>query len=130
MNLQGGRWGEAIVAAAGPLSNLVLAIAAALPLRYLIGNETLAAQVPELVFQILFTFIVINVVLMIFNLFPIPPLDGSKMLHAILPYEAQKGYEQIEQYGFVLLFLLVFVGAVSYVYVPVVLFVARLLGIH
>ena len=80
MNLRGGRWGEAIVAVAGPISNLVLAIAAAIPLRYIIAT---GMDVPLLA-AVLFLFIEINLLLMVFNLIPIPPLDGSKVLYAFL----------------------------------------------
>jgi Zn-dependent protease len=130
------------VSAAGPLSNFALAVIFFVILKILLVTglafpkyDSLLAiatgrGVMEPIAMLVSIGLTVNLMLGIFNLFPIPPLDGSKMLHAILPYEAQKGYEQIEQYGFVLLFLLVFVGAVSYVYVPVVLFVARLLGIH
>jgi Zn-dependent protease len=108
-NLQGGRWGEAIVAAAGPASNLVLALVAALPLRYIREHPSLREQVPELVILVLFFFIVINIVLMIFNLFPIPPLDGSKVLFALLPPRLSWQWRPIlEQYGFILLLLLFF----------------------
>jgi Zn-dependent protease len=108
-NLEGGRRGEAIVAAAGPLSNLVLAIAGALPLRYIIANPGLAEGIPFLVIQILFYFILINLVLMVFNLFPIPPLDGSKVLFAFLPPQiAWRWRPVLEQYGFILLLLVFF----------------------
>jgi Zn-dependent protease len=108
-NLEGGRWGEAIVAAAGPISNLVLAVAAALPLRYLIEHRDLARQMPDLVIAVLFLFVVINVILMIFNLFPIPPLDGSKVLFALLPPRlAWQWRPMLEQYGFILLILVFF----------------------
>lgn len=108
-NLEGGRRGEAIVAAAGPLSNLVLATAAALPLRYILSNPTIAEAVPFLVIQILGTFVLINLVLMIFNLFPIPPLDGSKVLFALLPAEVAWRWRPIlEQYGFILLLIVFF----------------------
>jgi Zn-dependent protease len=108
-NLQGGRWGEAIVAAAGPASNLVLALVAALPLRYIRDNPRLQEQIPELVILVLFFFIVINIVLMIFNLFPIPPLDGSKVLFALLPPRLSWQWRPIlEQYGFILLLLVFF----------------------
>ena len=63
LNLEGGPRGEALVAAAGPISNLVLAAAGALPLRYLLANEDLALQVPMLAI-ILQQFVVINIVLM------------------------------------------------------------------
>ena len=109
-NLEGGRYGEAIVAAAGPISNLVLAIAAALPLRYILASPSLVDQVPFLVIYILLIFVNINIVLMVFNLFPIPPLDGSKVLFAFLPPQvAWRWRPVLEQYGFVLLLLLFFV---------------------
>jgi Zn-dependent protease len=109
-NLEGGRWGEAIVAAAGPLSNLVLATAAAIPLRYILSNPTLIDQIPTLALQVLYLFVVINLVLMIFNLFPIPPLDGSKVLFAFMPPQVAWRWRPIlEQYGFILLFIIFFV---------------------
>jgi Zn-dependent protease len=107
-NLAGGRRGEAMVAAAGPLSNLVLAAAAALPLRFIL-NTNLATEVPELIILILGLFVYINLVLMIFNLLPIPPLDGSKVLFAFLsPRLAWQWRPILEQYGFILLLLLFF----------------------
>ena len=116
-NLEGGRYGEAIVAAAGPISNLVLAIAAAIPLRYILSNLTLAASIPTLLLQVLYLFIVINLVLMIFNLFPIPPLDGSKVLFAFLPPQvAWRWRPVLEQYGFLLVFIVFF--ALPYLGMP------------
>lgn len=109
-NLEGGRSGEAIVAAAGPISNLVLAIAAALPLRYLLANPELYAQVPDIVIGVLQLFILINLILMIFNLFPIPPLDGSKVLFALLPPRVSWQWRpMLEQYGFIILLIVFFV---------------------
>ena len=105
MNLEGGRNGEAIVSAAGPLSNLVLAAAAAIPLRYLHGAETL--DVPLLV-STLETFIWINLVLMVFNLIPIPPLDGSKVMFAFM--DRRTAYQVravLEQYGLIILIALI-----------------------
>jgi Zn-dependent protease len=108
MNLQGGRRGDAIVAAAGPISNLILAAAAAIPLRYLISNPDLAFQIP-LLFNILVLFVNINVVLMVFNLIPIPPLDGSKVLFAALDRQTEWRIRPfLEQYGFLLLIVLFF----------------------
>ena len=108
-NLQGGHRGEAVVAAAGPISNLILAAIVALPLRFLIGNPALLVQVPDLVLQTMLIFIQINLVLMVFNLFPIPPLDGSKVLFAFLsPRQVWQWRPVLEQYGFVLLLLVFF----------------------
>jgi Zn-dependent protease len=99
-NLQGGRWGEAIVSAAGPISNLVLAIAAAIPLRYIIATGLDAAFFAAF----LEFFVRINLVLMVFNLIPIPPLDGSKVLFAFLnPRTAWQVRPVLEQYGFLIL---------------------------
>jgi Zn-dependent protease len=109
-NLAGGRRGEALVAAAGPISNLVLAAAAALPLRYILATPALLEQIPVMVIQVLFLFVYINLVLMIFNLIPIPPLDGSKVLFAFLPARLSWQWRPIlEQYGFVLLLVVFFV---------------------
>ena len=108
MNLQGGRRGEAIVAAAGPLSNLVLAIVAAIPLRFLLANPALLDQVSMLA-QVLYLFVQINLVLMVFNLIPIPPLDGSKVLFAFLDRRTEYQIRPIlEQYGFFILLALFF----------------------
>jgi len=104
MNLRYGKWGEAIVAAAGPLSNLVLAIAASIPLRFIIAAGMHVAFL-ELV---LYLFVLFNVLLMVFNLIPIPPLDGSKVLFAFLdPRTAFQVRPVLEQYGPMLLLLLV-----------------------
>jgi len=105
MNLRGGRWGEAIVSLAGPLSNFILAIAAAIPLRYIIAT---GMDVPVL-FQVLYLFIVINLLLMVFNLIPIPPLDGSKVLYAFLdPRTSWQVRSVLEQYGIFILLAAIF----------------------
>jgi len=109
-NLQGGHRGEAIVAAAGPISNLIMAIIVALPLRYIANNPELLTQIPFIVIQIMDSFVWINLILMVFNLFPIPPLDGSKVLFAFLPPRIAWQYRPIlEQYGFILLILVFFI---------------------
>ena len=105
MNLQGGRWGEAIIAVAGPISNLVLAIAAAIPLRYIDATNMAVPMVGDFLER----FIFINLALMIFNLIPIPPLDGSKVLFAFLdPRTSWQVRATLEQYGLLLLLLAIF----------------------
>jgi Zn-dependent protease len=112
LNLQGGRRGEALVAAAGPISNLALAIAGALPLRFLVANPQLVDQLggPNgLIFQTLDLFVLINLVLMVFNLIPIPPLDGSKVMFAFMDRRTEYQVRPIlEQYGFFILIALLF----------------------
>ncbi|MCI0346512.1 MAG: site-2 protease family protein [Chloroflexi bacterium] len=105
-NLRGGMRGEAIVAAAGPLSNLVLATAAAIPFRIL---QAASIDVPPIVTTILVTFIFINILLMVFNLVPIPPLDGSKVLYAVLPPQtAWQVKPFLDRYGFLILLAAIF----------------------
>jgi Zn-dependent protease len=108
MNLRNGRYGEAIVAFAGPVSNLVLAAAAALPLRYILDHPELVDRI-GLLFPILVLFVQLNLILMVFNLVPIPPLDGSKVLFAFLnPRLVWQWRPILEQYGFIVLILVFF----------------------
>ena len=105
-NLRYRRYGEAVVAAAGPLSNLVLAAAAALPLRFIIAAHM--TSVPQIVVYILADFVQINLVLMVFNFIPVPPLDGSKVLYALLdPATVWRLRPTLEQYGFFILIILI-----------------------
>jgi Zn-dependent protease len=100
-NLRGGKTGEVIVALAGPFSNLVLAVAAAIPLRYILLT---GMDVPTLVTSTLETFVLINVVLAVFNFIPVPPLDGSKLLWAIADARTERQWRPVlEQYGFLIL---------------------------
>jgi Zn-dependent protease len=100
MNLRGGRWGEAIIAVAGPISNFALAVAGAIPLRYIYDA---GMDVPILTGS-LDLFVRINLLLMIFNLIPIPPLDGSKVLYSFLdPRTGWQVRAVLEQYGLLIL---------------------------
>lgn len=99
-NLKNQRWGEAMVAGAGPLSNIVIAIIFGLLMRVGVFSPELAGIASMVV--------LINIVLAIFNLVPIPPLDGSKILFSILPYRYQHIRESLERYGFFLVILFIF----------------------
>ncbi len=111
MNLRGGRRSDAIVAFAGPLSNLVLAAAAAIPFRVIIGT---GVDVPDLIPLLIYLFIQINIVLMIFNLIPLPPLDGSHVLLALVdPETSWRLRAVLQQYGSIILLALIFVPAVT-----------------
>ena len=114
-NLEGGRRGEALVALAGPASNLVMAALVALPLRVLLSSPELLAGVAEseiaqLVLQIAIYFVVINVFLFLFNLIPIPPLDGWKVLTGLVDARTAYSLRQVEQYAFVLIIAVFFLG--------------------
>lgn len=103
-NLKNQKWGEAIVAIAGPLSNIFLAIIFGLFIRF--GSNLITLNQS---FLSLASFVVlINITLAIFNLVPIPPLDGSKILFALLPYKWQSIRESFEKYGLILVFVFIF----------------------
>ena len=102
-NLRNQRWGEAIVALAGPLSNLVIASVFAILIRFLPDN------LPEGFYFLAGYLIFINIVLALFNLMPVPPLDGSKILFSILPQRLYHIRQAMEQYGFVLVLIFIFV---------------------
>ncbi len=98
-----GKYGEAIVAAAGPLSNVGIALIFGLLVRFGEG------YLPSSFLHIAILAVVINIVLAIFNLVPIPPLDGSKILFGFLPLRFQHLRESLERYGFfVVLVFIVF----------------------
>jgi Zn-dependent protease len=109
-NLRGGHDSEGIVAFAGPAANLVLAALGAIPFRLLIAAEQGGTDVPIIVIQVVAYFVLINVALMIFNLVPIPPLDGSKVLFSFMsPRQVFQYRPVLEQYGFILLIFVAFV---------------------
>jgi len=105
-NLRGGQRGDALVALAGPLSNLLLAAIAGLIFRLL---EAAGTSLPLIYDEVLFRFFVINLALMIFNLIPIPPLDGSHVLYALLdPPTAWRARAFLTQYGTIILLVAIF----------------------
>ena len=98
--IRNGATGEAIVAAAGPLSNLLLAVIGAVIFRIVDPLDI------PILRQVVGTFVLINVLLMFFNFVPIPPLDGSKVLYAALdPGTASRVRPFLDQYGFAILII-------------------------
>ena len=109
-NLRGGRQSDALVALAGPASNLVLAAAAAIPFRVMIATGVDA----PLPLAILSLFIQINISLMIFNLIPLPPLDGSHVLLALVdPRTSWQLRTFLSQYGSIILLALILIPSVT-----------------
>lgn len=108
-NLRDPKWGGAKVAVAGPLANLTLAVAFGLLLRFVPITDPIALTFLTYV-------VLINLVLMIFNLVPIPPLDGSKILLPLLPYHLQEKMLRLEMWGMVLVifFIVFFINVIWY----------------
>jgi len=118
-----------LIAAAGPASNVVAALA------FLIVLKAMNLLAPSLngedhtlhpLFLFCFYGLLLNVVLAVFNLMPIPPLDGSWVLSGLLPHHLFVLYDRIRPYGFMLLLLLLFSGALGRVILSVQLFVLGL----
>jgi len=108
MNMRGNpRTSMAIVAAAGPISNLLMAAIAAVFFR--LGLVSFVQSSGAFSLSLLMSeFIWINLILAFFNLIPIPPLDGSKILYALLPSELVYRLRPLEQFGFLILMAVVF----------------------
>jgi Zn-dependent protease len=102
-NLKYDEYGAALLAAAGPLSNLVLAFIGALVYKIIDAGTFLS--------EALGIFVVLNVALFVFNMIPIPPLDGSRVLYAFAPEGLQRVILQLEPYGlFIIIGLVVATG--------------------
>ncbi len=106
-NLKNQRWGEVFVAAAGPAVNIVIALIFAAIIQFGVASGVNPA------FVTIATYIVyINILLAIFNMIPIPPLDGSKVLSGLLPFHLQMRYQEftgaVERMGMIGIFLFIF----------------------
>ncbi len=106
--LKYGAWGMALVAIAGPFTNVLLAFAGFL-LGYFTGAFTLAG-LTTLWGQVISSFVMVNLGFGIFNLIPIPPLDGSRVLYAISPDPVRGLLEKIEPFGMMIVLILVVAG--------------------
>jgi Zn-dependent protease len=128
--LRHGRRDYVFVAAAGPASNLVLALGAALLLSVLpispVTLDEMNVSVP--IAAILSQLLRLNVLLAVFNMIPIPPLDGGKVLSNLLPLRSGLAFDELAgQYGFIALYALLLTGALGYIVQPPINFLAVLL---
>lgn len=112
-----------LVGAAGPLANIMFAFILAAIFRLFP-----VLHVP-MVATLVFYSILINLVLAAFNLIPIPPLDGSRILFGLLPPEVAMRYMSIEPYGFIILIILIWLGFLDRFVNPLVVILAKIIGI-
>ncbi len=111
------RKGTLMVSLAGPVSNVVMAILLTLLfglfLRFTGSNSSVVQQ-------LFVSAISINLVLAVFNLFPIPPLDGSKIVMSLFPSRFEQTFHELERYSFILLIALLFFGVIRRILFPIV----------
>ena len=123
------RLGMILVAAAGPCTNFILAvlssIAFSIALRNL--NGPLGAEVAKPIAETAVAAVQVNVILGVFNLLPLLPLDGGRVVAGILPLPAARAYSRLEPYGFLILLLLLYTSAVERVISPIIDSIVRVL---
>jgi len=116
MNLRNPRRDNLIISAAGPLANLALALGAFVIIQIIkAASPALLFRVSGL-FLILYSILIINIILAIFNMIPLPPLDGSGVLLGFLSPEAAQKYEQITPYSFFIIMILVMTGIIGRIF--------------
>jgi Zn-dependent protease len=133
------------VSAAGPISNFILMTIAFIILKVMIvvgmvtvntearnTYELIGAAPGQSAFMaplatFLSVMLLLNLALGVFNLIPIPPLDGSHVMESLLPYEMGQAYAQIRPYGFILLIALLYFGVLGVIFNPISIFILRLL---
>ena len=119
-----------MVSLAGILANILIASIAFIIMKVLLmngGRGILPESLAEPVWMLLGNMLIMNVSLAVFNLLPFPPLDGSKVLETFLPASAQPILEILEQHGYIIMMILIYVGFTSAIIRPVMEFVLYLL---
>jgi Zn-dependent protease len=120
------------VSLAGPAANLIIAFIASVVFRLLLNLPVsplsdLGQKVLDPLIRITLITVTINIGLGVFNLIPVPPLDGSKILMGLLPHRQAAAYSRIEPYGFFILLALIFLRITDYIIVPIIILIRYVL---
>lgn len=132
--LKNPRRDDIIVSLAGVAVNFLLMVASIIVIKvfiYLLSNEILILNriAVQWIFRLTFQFMVLNLILFIFNLIPVPPLDGSHVLMALLPLNQARAFANLRQYGFIILLLLMSTGILNTVFSVAYHTVVRIAGL-
>ena len=120
MNFSNPRRDDILVSLAGPASNLITAFIALIILVLMAKIDFPFTEGVLMVFNLI---IIYNINFAIFNMLPIPPLDGSHILRNLLPYELARQYEYLERYSFIFLIIIIATPVLSYVFIPLQRFI-------
>lgn len=124
--------GNMLVSLAGPAFNILLAILLTIVLKVLwmigINPDTITSSVGDILYYMLNIAIQFNIVFAVFNLLPLPPFDGSKILYYFLPYKGKQFMNSIEKYSIWILIFLLWTGLYSYIILPAYVVVTGILN--
>jgi len=115
-NFENPRRDDILVSVAGPAANLLTAFVTLLVIVFMAKLDLPMSDGMYLVFNFI---MIININFAIFNMLPIPPLDGSHILKQLLPYELSQKYEELERYSMLFLIIILMTPILSYVFVPI-----------
>ena len=131
MNLKNPKKDHLLISAAGPVSNFCVAIVAGIILKILLtitGNTAPPGfNITQVLVTILYYSVLLNVFLAVFNLIPIPPLDGSGILLGLVSEEAAQKIEQLRPYGFIIVIGMMWLGVLTFIFRPIQIIINLLL---